>query len=256
MISKSKIKLIKSLEYRKYREQTGLFIAEGNKLVNDIINSDIQIDTLIAIPDFAKELKLSEKLEAPEIVTASSDEIKLASLLKNPQDAIALCRIPVYNLERVNPDESLIICLDGIQDPGNLGTIIRLADWFGISDIVCSHGSVDAFNPKVIQASMGSVCRVAVHYTDLVPFVKLFVGRMGNISGAFLLGENLFKSHFEQTGILVMGNEGRGISNDLASLIERKISIPSFSHQAQHAESLNVAVATAIICSEIRRRSI
>lgn len=256
MISKNKIKLIKSLEYRKYREKTGLFIAEGNKLVHEIIKSDIQIDTIIAVPDFVKELKFSENIEAPEIVTATYDEIKSASLLKNPQDVIALCRIPVYNPERVNPNENLIICLDGIQDPGNLGTIIRLADWFGVSDVVCSHGSADVFNPKVIQSSMGSVCRVAVHYTDLVSFVKVFTGKVSHISGAFLQGENLFKTHLEQTGILIMGNEGHGISNDLASLITKKISIPSFSSQEEHAESLNVAVATAIICSEIRRRSL
>ncbi len=254
VISKNKIKLIKSLEYKKYREISGLFVAEGNKLVKELIDSTIAIESLIATPEFLEQVRFTSTA-LPEILSVSKDEIKSASLLKNPQDAIALCRIPEYNPDIINPSEDLVICLDGIQDPGNLGTIIRLADWFGIRDIVCSPGSADLFNPKAIQATMGSVCRVRVHYIDLWKFLSQFAEKIIPVTGAFIHGENLYTTHLPATGILVMGSEGRGISDNLIPLITKKISIPSFSPLTDHAESLNVAVATAIICAEIRRKN-
>lgn len=255
MISKNKIKLIKSLEYKKYREVHQLFLAEGNKIVKELVQSNIVIKTLIGTSNFLQEVKKLLKSEV-EIIDAIDSDIKSASLLKNPQDAIALCQIPINNIEEADPSDKLIICLDNIQDPGNLGTIIRIADWFGIEDVVCSLSSADIFNPKSVQASMGSFCRVKVHYTELTGFLKSSSEKTGFLGGAFIDGNNLYTTYLPKSGILVVGNEGRGISEEVIPFINQKISIPAFSSSANHAESLNAAIATAIFCSEFRRRQI
>lgn len=255
MISKNKIKLIKSLEYKKYRDIHQLFLAEGNKIVTDLLHSKMEVKTLIGTSEFLSQTENLIK-QGTEVIESSHAGIKSASLLQNPQEAIALCQIPSYNLEDADPSTQLLICLDNIQDPGNLGTIIRVADWFGIENIVCSSGMADTFNPKAVQASMGSLGRVKVHYTSLDKFLSAASGKGVTITGAYLDGENVFTSDLPESGILVMGNEGRGISEDLAGYISKKISIPSFSKSAAHAESLNVATATAILCAEFRRRRI
>lgn len=254
MISKNKIKLIKSLEYKKYRDIHHLFLAEGNKIVTDLLHSKIEVKTLIGTSEFLKSV---ENLIKPgtEFIVSNHAGIKSASLLQNPQEVIALCQIPIYNPDDADPSTQLLICLDNIQDPGNLGTIIRVADWFGIENIMCSSGMADTFNPKAVQASMGSLGRVKVHYSSLDTFLSAASAKGVTIAGAYLNGENVFTSDLPESGILVMGNEGRGISECLASYISKKISIPSFSKSAAHAESLNVATATAILCAEFRRRS-
>jgi RNA methyltransferase, TrmH family len=255
VISKKKIKLIKSLEYKKYREINQLFIAEGNKIVKELLRSNLIIKTLIGTSDYLQEIKTLIN-SGIEIIEATDIDIKSVSLLKNPQEAIALCQIPFYNIEEANPTEKLIICLDNIQDPGNMGTIIRIADWFGIENVVCSLSTADIFNPKSVQASMGSVCRVKVHYTELPSFLKSSSEKTDFIAGAFIEGDNIYTTDLPKSGILVMGNEGRGISDEVIPFINQKISIPSFSVSANHAESLNAAIATAIFCSEFRRREI
>jgi RNA methyltransferase, TrmH family len=255
VISKNKIKLIKSLEYKKYRELHQLFPAEGNKIVKEILQSDIEIKMLIGTSDYLREIKTLIKSEV-EIVEATQHEIKNVSFLINPQDVIALCQIPINKIEEADPSDKLLICLDNIQDPGNLGTIIRIADWFGIENVVCSLSTADIFNPKSVQASMGSFCRVKVNYTDLPAFLKSSSAKTQFVAGAFIEGNNIYTTNMPKSGILVMGNEGRGISDEVIPFINQKISIPAFSTSSDHAESLNVAIATAIFCSEFRRRGI
>lgn len=252
MISKNKIKLIKSLEHKKFRLKNNLFPAEGNKIVAELLKNGMEVTEIFATPDFLRSVSCYLH-SSIEITETSKTEIEKASLLKSPQDVLALCPIPQYNLDDVNPAENLVLCLDTIQDPGNLGAIVRLADWFGIQDIVCSVDSADIFSPKGIQASMGSFSRIRVHYCNLNDFLS-GTAMESNIYGAFLDGENIYEAKLSDAGIIIMGNEGKGIQPCLFPFIKTKLNIPSFSKTVSHAESLNVAMATAIVCSEFRRR--
>jgi RNA methyltransferase, TrmH family len=189
-----------------------------------------------------------------EIIPATQDEIKNASFLRQPQEVIAICEIPDDPVEMPDPANQLIICLDKIQDPGNLGTIIRIADWFGIDSIVCSPDTADVYNPKTIQSTMGSVGRVSVIYHPLPSYLATMQKNGIAVAGAFLDGENIYKTTLPQYGVLVMGNEGRGISPETGAFITTRVHIPAFAESGHHAESLNVAIATAILCSEFRRR--
>lgn len=222
-------------------------MVEGYKSVTEFINSAYQVDTIYHTPAIApKLLNLSRKINFQEI---SLNELQKISSLKTPQEVIGLVKIPIWpvlNYKALEKKFSLV--LDSIQDPGNMGTIIRTADWFGIQDIICSEDTVDVYNPKVVQATMGSLARVNVHYADLLnvlPQIKL------PIFGAMLNGENIYNTHFGTEGLLVMGNEGNGISAPVEQLITSAVTIP----RAGNAESLNVAIATAILCSEIKRKS-
>ncbi|MBB6112069.1 RNA methyltransferase, TrmH family [Mucilaginibacter lappiensis] len=247
MLSKSQISLLSSLQHKKFRREHGLFMVEGYKSVTEFINSAYQVDTIYHTPAIApKLLNLSRKINFQEI---SLNELQKISSLKTPQEVIGLVKIPIWpvlNYKALEKKFSLV--LDSIQDPGNMGTIIRTADWFGIQDIICSEDTVDVYNPKVVQATMGSLARVNVHYADLLnvlPQIKL------PIFGAMLNGENIYNTHFGTEGLLVMGNEGNGISAPVEQLITSAVTIP----RAGNAESLNVAIATAILCSEIKRKS-
>jgi len=253
MISRNKIKTIKSLEHKKYRLASGLFLAEGKKLVSALLNSEIRIETLISTPQNLASFQ-PVHTEIKEITEASEEEIRQASLLKNPQGCLALCRIPEYQLPVDEALKNLMLCLDNIQDPGNLGTMVRIADWFNIADIVCSADTADVYNPKVIQATMGSICRVRVHYTGLYDFLKLSNERKIQVFGTLLDGENIYSASLPAHGIIVLGNEGNGISSELLPFINRKITIPDFTKGEKTAESLNVSVAAAIVISEFRRR--
>ena len=190
-------------------------------------------------------------IQAKEIIRADKDDLRKASFLKTPQDVIALFYQPEYKLDPDNLKDKLSLVLDTVQDPGNLGTIIRLADWFGIDDIICSPETVDCFNPKTVQATMGAIARIRVHYTPLAPFLKE-LSHM-NIYGTFLEGDDIYKEKLSTSGLIVMGNEGNGISDEIRSLINKELHIPAFPVGKQTSESLNVAIATAIICSEFRR---
>ena len=246
MLSKSQINLLKSLQQKKFRREQGLFIVEGHKSIIEFINSAYAVEAVYYTSSFdSKVLKLSQKINYGEI---SVTELEKVSSLKTPQDALALVKIPKWPIlhhEQLKGKFSLV--LDGIQDPGNMGTIIRIADWFGIDHIICSEDTVDAYNPKVVQASMGSLARVKVHYTSLTEFlpkVKL------PVLGALLDGENIYNTDFGREGLIVMGNEGNGLRPEIQNLVNKAITIPRIGK----AESLNVAIATALFCSEITRK--
>ena len=239
-ISKNQFKLITSLSQKKYRQKHKLFIAEGIKVVQEILNSSFEIETLFCTEDFITDIS-NEK-----IVRISENDLKKISNLKTPNKVLGLFKIPA---EKPLNNHGLIIALDAINDPGNLGTIIRLCDWFGIVTLVCSKQTVDCYNQKVVQASMGSLTRVSIYYKSLSVYLKetnlpTFIADMN--------GENVYKTNLPKEGILIMGNEANGVSAEIKKEIMNKISIPRFG-DAQETESLNVATATAILLSEFKR---
>ena len=192
-------------------------------------------------------------IPAKELLEAEGDDIRKASFLKNPQDVLAVFKRPDWSLDEADPSTSLVLVLDGIQDPGNLGTIIRLADWFGIEHIFCSPDTADLYNPKTVQATMGAMARVCVHYLSLTDLLRTANADIP-VYGTFLDGNDMYGTELSPNGLIVMGNEGKGISRDVASLINRKLYIPNYPPERNTSESLNVAVATAIVCAEFRRR--
>ena len=253
MLSKNKIKIIQSLGRKKTRDSEHVFLAEGNKLVLEAIASGLKLQLVAATQSFLEENNVQLK-HADEVIACSPEEIKKASLLKNPQEALAVVEIPQKGLKITQLANDFTLVLDGIQDPGNMGTIIRTADWFGIKSILCSPNSVDCYNPKVIQSSMGAIFRVAVNYLDLPVFLVEAAKQNLPVYGTFLEGENIYTSNLSPTGLLVMGNEGNGISEEVARFVTQKIHIPTFATNQSGSESLNVATASAICCSEFRRR--
>lgn len=250
MLSKTKVKYIHSLELKKFRSEYNAFVAEGNKLVADMLPA-FKCELLIAEPSW---MATQGNLPATELLVAEADDIRKASFLKNPQEVLAVFKRPDWDIKEIAPGKELILALDGIQDPGNLGTIIRLADWFGITHIVCSQDTADVFGPKTVQATMGALAHVKVHYTDLETFLKEQSARSIPLYGTFLDGENLYGKSLSTHGILVMGNEGNGIRPAIEALINEKLYIPNYPVGKETSESLNVAIATAVICAEFRRR--
>lgn len=245
MISKNQIKYIHQLELKKFRKQEGLFIAEGHKVVGDLLKAGYTPKQLFATAEWIANNPASQAIEV------TNDELTRLSLLQHPQQVLGL--FPIPNTYHPTPNtQQLSILLDNVQDPGNLGTIIRIADWFGIDTIFCSEGTVDAWNPKVVQATMGSIARVHLIYIDPQ---QLFDSLPADypIYGTFLDGQNIYTEPLTPNGLIVMGNEGNGISDAVRARISRKLLIPDF-HQGDTADSLNVAIATAITCSEFRRR--
>lgn len=246
MISKNQIKFIRSLELKKNRKRESLFVAEGPKVIEELLKLKTP-HTIIATKEW-----IDNNPKISNVIEVSERELESASLLKTPQQVLALFAIET-TVQDLNIDNNkLYLALDGIQDPGNLGTIIRIADWFGIDTIYCSNETVDVYNPKVIQATMGSIARVKVIYTDLCNLISNLSDEMP-VYGTFLDGSDIYKNELTPNGIIVMGNEGKGITKELKSLITNKLLIPSFSI-GDTAESLNVAIATAITCSEFKRR--
>lgn len=248
-LSKNKLKYIRSLKEKKYRLEHNTFVAEGNKLICDLL-PHLKCQILVATSTF---LETTDTNGIDEVIEVSESQLAQASFLQNPQQALAV----FYQLRNDNTDDikdQLILALDGIQDPGNMGTIVRLADWYGIQNIFCSHDSADIYNPKVVQATMGALARVNIHYTDLSDFLR----NNENIPvyGTFLDGKNMYEQNITPHGIIVMGNEGNGIRPEIEELINRKLYIPNYPIGQQTSESLNVAIATAIICAEFRRRAI
>jgi TrmH family RNA methyltransferase len=242
MLSKNQIKLIKSLAQKKNRQQLGLFIVEGIKGITEFLNSDFKLETLYTT-------KLIFDAPSDKICLISEGNLKTISSLKNPNTAVAIFRIPK---RQDSSTTGLIIALDAIRDPGNLGTIIRLCDWYGVNDLVCSLNTVDCFNSKVVQATMGSLARVNVCYVDLNAYLNT---HQAEVFGTFMNGENIYLADLPTNGVVVLGNEANGISETIMSKVNRKISIPQFNTR-KSTESLNVANATAIILSEFRRRTI
>ena len=251
MLSKGKIKLVQSLSRKKERNESSLFVAEGNKIVSDLFPL-FRCKLLLATSDF---LASHSDWQAEEIVEVSRDEMERASLMCCPQSALAVFYKRDYTLQKDLLPSRLSLMLDAVQDPGNLGTIIRIADWFGIKDILCSENTVDLYNPKVVQSTMGALGRVDVHYGDLNSLLDEMKGRI-SVFGTFLEGENIYERELPSCGIIVMGNEGNGISSELSKRVTDRLYIPSFQTGEGCSESLNVAVATAITCSEFRRRRV
>lgn len=238
MLSKNQIKLITSLKQKKYRLQHGFFVAEGIKTIKELLQSYLEFHALYTTEP--------SNFDAKDYILISENELKRISFLTTPNKALAIFKIP--DTKPIKKDQ-LILVLDSVRDPGNLGTIIRLCDWFGITDLVCSKETADCFNPKVIQATMGSITRVNVTYLDLEAFLK---ESKLPIFGAFIEGDNVYKTKLSKKGILIMGNEANGVSKEIEAIITEKISIPRFG-EIQETESLNVATATAILLSEFKR---
>ena len=240
MLSKNQIKFVRALELKKNRKREGVFVAEGPKVVGDLLRAGYEATMVFS----------THERQGAQLVT--DEELRRISFLQHPQEILAVFRIPVMEEEAAIDDTQLSLALDGVQDPGNLGTIIRIADWFGIRSIFCSTDTADVYNPKVVQATMGSLAHVNVVYTDLV---KLLSDTHVPVYGTLLDGKDIYREELSATGIIVMGNEGNGISQEIRKLVSRKLLIPNFHPSSETAESLNVAIATAITCSEFRRRS-
>ncbi len=250
-LSKNKIKYFNSLSLKKNRDNERVFIAEGVKLVGDLLPY-CRAKYIVATVDWLS----NNSHVADEIIEIENlEEMKKITLLSTPSPVYVVFYRPQYdfNLYELLADRELILALDTVQDPGNLGTIIRIADWFGIKNIICSHGTVDVYNAKTIQSTMGALARVKVHYVDLIEILATFREKGYPIYGTFLDGASIYNAELTKYGVIVMGNEGNGISNEIENLVSDKLLIPSYPANAVTSESLNVAVATAIVCSEFRR---
>jgi len=252
MLTKNTIKLIRSLELKKFRTRENSFVAEGPKVVGDLLA--VMRPKMV----FATSQWISENnTNGIDVEIVSEDELSRISFLQHPQQVLAVFPMPSYD-ESIDYTKELkgklTLALDSVQDPGNLGTIIRIADWFGIETILCSHETADAYNPKVIQATMGSIARVRIIYTDLTKTLETIASQMP-IYGTFLDGENIHSRQLPKEAVIVMGNEGKGISQEVARLVTDRVLIPNYPEGRPTADSLNVAIATAITCAEFRRNS-
>jgi len=251
MLSKNKIRLIRSLSIKKNRSAEGLFVAEGRKLVFDLLGSHLSLREVFCTREIAADMV---NINANQITLLKKEELDRISFLKTTSEIIALFEIPETCLNWEEIIKDLCLVLDSVQDPGNLGTIVRLADWFGIKNIICSEDSADLYNPKTVQATMGAIARVNVQYLSLKDFLSEAVKLKIPVYGTFLEGENLFSTDLTSNGIVVMGNEGNGISSEIEGFISKKINIPSYPMMNNGSESLNVAAAASIVCAEFRRR--
>lgn len=254
MISKNQIKFVRQLEQKKFRKAENLFIAETHKVVGDLLAAGFRPVQLFATNDWISEHRPMLATLGSQITEVCQDELTRLSLQQHPQQVLALFPIPSAPQPLSNLTSKLSILLDNVQDPGNLGTIIRIADWFGIDTIYCSPGTVDAWNPKVVQATMGSIARVHIIYIEPDELFSQLPADYP-IYGTFLDGDNIYTQQLTSHGLIVMGNEGNGISDAVRARVSHKLLIPDF-HKGDTADSLNVAIATAITCSEFRRRSL
>lgn len=258
MISKNRIKYIHSLELKKHRKEEGVFVAEGHKLVGDLIGV-FECVYLAATNDWisahAAEIeRLTESNRQSMIDEVTDDELRRISFQEHPQQVLAIFRQPEYD---VDPTEAvangLCLALDDVQNPGNLGTIVRLADWFGIEHIFCSPGCADIFNPKTVQSTMGGLAHVELHYCQL-PELLASLPSATPVYGTFLDGENMYEKQLTTNGLIIMGNEGKGVSPEVGKYVTERLYIPNYPQGRETSESLNVAIATAIVCAEFRRR--
>lgn len=247
-LSRNKIKYIRSLGEKKFRNEHNTFVAEGVKLVTDLLATcDCQL--IAALP---LTLLYHPKMKAEELFVTKETELQKATHLKTASEIIGVFYQPSHDIAQADFDNQLSIVLDGIQDPGNMGAIVRIADWFGIEQIVCSHNTVDIYNPKTVQATMGAIARVKIFYTNITIFLQEHSHLP--IYGTFLEGENIYTTPLSDKGLIVMGSEGSGISKYAKELVNKKLFIPNFPAGRATSESLNVATATAITCGEFRRR--
>jgi TrmH family RNA methyltransferase len=276
-MTKGDIQLIRSLDDKRERTETGLFFAEGEKLVRELLASHLRARKVYLTGD-ATDAPEAANIAGVDFERISLKEMERASHLKTPTNCLALFEIPRYTFDAAALRGRLVLALDDVQNPGNVGTIVRLADWFGITDILCSEGTADCLNPKVVQATMGALAHVAVHYGDLAAMLSRISGTptAGTetaaplpVYGTFMEGENIYDAKLSQEGVIVLGSEGHGISNAIARHVTRKLFIPPYRPSTHDTlpdtssdipptlsvpESLNVAIAAAIVCSEFRRR--
>ena len=248
MLSKNQLKLVRSLELKKNRKRENLFVAEGPKVVGDLLRAGFLPHSIFMVEGGVLHIEDCGCM----VQTVTDDELRRLSFLQHPQEVLAVFHIPSSPRQRPNSGgPSLSLALDGGQDPGNVGTIVRIADWFGIHAIYCSPDTADVYSPKVVQATMGSLAHVPIIYIDLV---ELLSHATCPVYGTLLDGDDIYRQPLSEEGIIVMGNEGNGISEAVRPLITKRLLIPNFHAGNETAESLNVAIATAITCSEFRRR--
>ncbi len=254
MLSKQNIELVRSLAQKKRRDENGLFVAEGEKIVSDLLKTTLALSHLY----FTDKVAVSslDKFIVEKSLQISSKDMERMSAFKTPSNMLALFKIPTYQEVDILNFSGLNLVLDGLQDPGNLGTIIRLADWFGIKNIYCSVNCVDNYNSKCVQSTMGAIARVRVHYLELSELFKQAATKKFPIYGTYMDGENLYQADLSSHALIVLGSEGSGISSGLERYLTKKISIPTFPQGNHVPESLNVAVSAAIVCAEFRRRII
>ncbi len=256
MISKNRLKYVRSLEMKKYRKAEGVFVAEGHKLVGDLLDV-FECKYLAATSEWLSANVAwvdRQRRSGVEVDEVTDEELKRASFQETPQQVLAVFKQLTYEVD-VNEvaRKQLCLVLDDVQNPGNLGTIVRLADWFGINHIFCSKGCADIYNPKTVQATMGGIARVRVHEADL-PELLSRLDKDIPVYGTFLDGENIYGKELENRGLIVMGNEGKGVSKEVAAFVTERLYIPNYPEGRETSESLNVAIATAIVCAEFRRR--
>jgi len=258
MISSSQSKLIRSLAQKKYRDLHRRFLIEGEKMVRELIISEsetpFQILEVFATPDWLEKNQALLQSQNANITEAAHAEIRKVSRLVTPQAVIAIVSMPIIGFHAKALVHAPVLVFESIRDPGNLGTIIRTADWFGIRHLVCTPDSTDQFNPKVVQSTMGAFARVQVHYQELEPFMKIKEIQSKTIYGTFMDGDNIYKTNLAPDSLILFGNESHGLSGKLDPYLSHKISIPSFSPKGAGSESLNIASSVAVVCSELRRR--
>lgn len=245
-MTKTEIQFVRSLADKRVRDAERLFVAEGDKLIAEILSSGLRVRNIYALDGHFDD--------RAERVTAK--EMERISQLKTASTSLAVVEQPHHKAPAKAPADRLTLALDGVQNPGNLGTIIRLADWFGVEDIFCSEDTADCFNPKVVQATMGAILRVKVHYLSLADFLHRTAESGVAVYGTMLDGENIYDAELAANGVIVMGNEGKGVSAECAKSFTHKLLIPAYPPERQGSESLNVAMATGIVCAEFRRRCI
>jgi TrmH family RNA methyltransferase len=254
MVSRNKMNFIVSLQKKKAREEEKLFVIEGDKLVREFLAAKMQVKILVAKPEFLNSLPLVYRHSIAEIIPASNNELKRISTLKTPHNALAVIEMPDVRMDPLTLNNELTVALDCIQDPGNLGTIIRAAAWFGLRNIFCSQDCVDVYNPKVIQSSMGAILHVNLFYTDIRKLLESAISNGIKIYGTVVKGKSVYSSRLSGTGIILFGNESKGISDDLLPFITDRIMIPKINKETPGIDSLNVSMAASVVFSEFARR--
>jgi RNA methyltransferase, TrmH family len=253
-LSKNKTQFILSLQRKKTRDEERVFLVEGDKVVREFIQAGREVITLIAKPEFIAGIPSHVSNRIEEVIPVTYEELKKVSSLKTPHNAMAVVRMPEIILNPLKVIENLTVALDFIQDPGNLGTIIRAAAWFGIKDIICSSSCVDVYNTKVVQATMGAIMNVDVHYTVLEEFLGVINKNNIEVYGTLLDGESIYNADLNGKGVILLGNESKGISKELIPFVTKKIMIPKFTDAVAGIDSLNAGMAASIVLSEFARR--
>jgi len=254
MLSTNKIKHIRSLGSKKYRIAEGLFIAEGEKLVMEMLDSEFSVTYIAGTKDWFEKQNKQTLNQCKEQDVVNQKELDRLSFQKTPQNVLCVAKLPNYQLNFEELKNELTLVLDNVQDPGNLGTILRVADWFGIGHIICIEDTADAFNPKVVQSTMGAICRVKTYYEDFETLLPKIKSLGLPLYGTTLDGENVYNTPLANEGLIMMGNESKGINAQWIKMLDKKLMIPFYPEKKKRSESLNVAIASAIVCAEFRRR--